>query len=111
MQDFLKWLSQGGKANENYTLNQNSSENNITNEHLSQLQEILSKIKGNLVDAIYCRSFRGLRLRKASAIITSLFEEQTDFGEYSDIVVFDFEREFQPITEQMNNFQGEFCLV
>ena len=87
---------------------------NTTNEDTnqpSQLLEILSKIKGSLVDAIHCRSFRGLQIRKASAIITSLFEKQTNFGEYSDTVVFDFEREFQPITEQMDNFQGQFCLA
>ena len=100
MQDFLQWV--------------NSSENNATNEdtnRLSQLQEILRKIKGTLINVICCRSFRGKQLRKASAIITSLFEEQTNFGEYSDMVGFDFEREFQPITEQMDNFQGAFCLA
>ena len=114
MEHFLKWLSRSRNATEIYAPNQNSSENNTTNEdanHLDHLHEILSKMKGSLVDAIHCRSFRGLQLRKASVIITSLFEKQSDFGEYSDTVVFDFEREFQPITEQMVNFEGEFCLV
>ena len=109
MQEFLQWMSQNASAT-----NQNSPGSNTTNEDtndLRQLQDILDGVAGSVTDAIYCRSFRRQQLSEASAVISSLFEKQTDFGEFSDTVVFDFEREFQPITEQMDNFQGEFCLV
>ena len=98
MQDFLEW-------------SENVNENNPSNEDTNNLQDILNRVSTSVSHAIYCRSFRDTQLWKASTIMTSLFEKQRGFGEYSDIAVFDFEREFEPITEQMKNFQGEFCLV